>query len=186
MTFNKIIVSVLLPAALFAFSGAAPAADISVFAGVALPGSVTYENVKTALDNGPIYGLRFGNNFVRYFGTEHTLAVSSDFLFPSENPNATASKGFLYNSNLRLNFPIIEKNIVPFLTAGVGIIHQYGDRNLPVGTKFAFNYGGGVRFPNLAGPLGARVDMRGYNAGLLSNKLNMVELSFGLMLSLGR
>ena len=185
MNFNKIIVLLLLAVVVQAFAGAACASDISVFVGVEMPASIKIDDVKTALDNSPLFGLRFGNNFIRYFGMEHTLAFSSDYLFPSGAPEVNAAKGFLYSSNLKINFPDIAEKMVPFLTAGVGIIHQYGDRDLPVGTKFAFNYGGGVKFPKLAGPLGARVDFRGYNAGLLTKKINIAELSFGLMISLG-
>jgi hypothetical protein len=197
MIFQKFFKLVfLLIAVLSAFTGTAYSSDFSLFVGAELPGSVKRDDVKTPLDNGPVYGLRFGNDFVRQLGTEHTLAISPDFLFPSEKwvcipedecpPGVEKAKGFIYSSNLRLNFPDIDKRMVPFLTAGVGLIHQYGDRNLPVGTMFAFNYGGGVKFPNLAGPLGARVDLRGYRAGMFSKKLNMAELSVGLMISLGR
>ena len=186
MTLNKILVTVLIMAAVQAFAGAMRASEISVFVGAEIPASIKIDDMKTVLDNGPIYGFRLGNDFVRYFGMEHTLAFSTNYLFPSGTPEVKEAKGFLYNSNLRLNFPGIVEKMVPFLTAGVGIIHQYGDHGLPVGTKFAFNYGGGAKFPNLAGPLGARVDFRGYNAGVLSKKLNIAELSFGLMISLGR
>ena len=205
MTYHKTISSAILLIAISAFAGMAAAADFSVFVGAEMPGSVNYENIKMALDNGPVFGLRFGNSFIRYLGTEHTFAYSPDFMFPGDNnkecigiPGPAAgedcvmkstweeAKGFLYSSNLMLNFPDIDYRIVPFVTAGVGLIHQYGDRNLPFGTKLAFNYGGGVKFPNLAGPLGARVDLRGYRAGVLSKKVNMVELSVGLMVSFGR
>ncbi|MCL2877516.1 MAG: hypothetical protein FWF13_01910 [Acidobacteria bacterium] len=204
MTIHRIFTTVFLLIAVSAFAGAAHATDITLFVGAEMPGSIKTDDVKTALDNGPVYGLRFGNDFVRYLGLEHTFAISPDFMFPGDAihytcPSADASgadcrpptewaetKGFLYNSNLILNFPDMDQRMVPFLTAGVGLIHQYGDRNLPVGTKFAFNYGGGLKFPNLAGPLGARVDLRGYRAGVLSKSVNMVELSFGLMISLGR
>ena len=187
MTFQKFFTpAFLLIAALFVFAGTADAADISLFIGAELPGSVDNDGVKTPLGNGPVYGVRLGNNFMRYLGTEHTLALSSDYLFPGENTSVEEAKGFLYSSNLVLNFPDINKKMIPFLTAGAGLIHQYGDRDLPVGTKFAFNYGGGLKFPNLAGPLGARVDLRGYRAGLFSKKLNIFELSFGVMVSFGR
>ena len=180
MIFRKIFSSaVFLITALFIFVGTARASDISVFAGVEMPGSV--EGLH--LDNGPVFGLRFGNDFIRYFAYEHTLAISPDFMFPQ---GAAESKGFIYSSNLMLNFPDIDYRMIPFLTAGVGLVHQYGDRNLPVGTKLAFNYGGGVKFPNLAGPLGARADFRAYRAGVISKSVNMFEFSLGAMVSFGR
>jgi len=197
MSFRKILTTALLLIALSAFAGVAHASDISFFIGAELPGSVKDGDVKTALDNGPVYGFRFGRDFVRHLGLEHTLAFSPDFLFPSEEGTCAdaaegcalsveESKGFIYSSNLMLNFPDMDRRMVPFLTAGVGLIHQYGDRNLPVGTKLTFNYGGGVKLPNLAGPLGARVDFRGYRAGIFSKNVNIFELSVGLMVSFGR
>ena len=78
------------------------------------------------------------------------------------------------------------KKVVPYFTVGAGLIHQYGASNTPVGTKFAFNYGGGLKFPRIAGPLGLRFDMRGYRAGTVSNKVNMLEVSGGLLLSFGK
>ena len=187
MTFRRIITSAfLLTVALSAFAGTAHAADISIFAGIELPGSIKHDDVKTPLDNGPVYGVRFGNDFVRYFGMEHTLAFSPNFLFPSANTSVEEARGFLYNSNLMLKFPDMDQRMVPFLTAGVGFVHQYGDRNLPVGTKLAFNYGGGLKFPYLAGPFGARIDLRGYRVGIFSNTVDILELSFGVMFSLDR
>ena len=197
MTFRNIVSSVLLLiVVLFVLVGAAQASDISIFVGAEMPGSIKNGDEKISLDNGPVYGIRFGSNFIRYLGLEHTLAISPDFMFPNASfgciPEIECfkgweeSKGFIYSSNMMLNFPDIDSRMVPFLTAGVGLIHQYGDRNLPVGTKLAFNYGGGVKFPNLAGPLGARADFRGYRAGVISKSVNMFELSFGLMVSFGR
>jgi hypothetical protein len=212
MIFHRIFTSALLLFALSVFAGAARAADISLFVGAELPGSIKYEipglgaDMKLPLDNGPVYGLRYGSNFTRYLDLEHTLAISPDFLFPSESisisgpctptigvecPPPTVvewkeAKGFLYSGNLVLNFPDMDDRMVPFLTAGIGLVHQYGDRDMPVGTKLAFNYGGGVKFPNIAGPLGARADLRGYRAGMFSKSVNIFELSVGLMVSFGR
>jgi len=196
MSFYKISTSAcLLIFVLVAFTGSAQASDISFFVGAEMPGSVEHKDMKMPLDNGPVFGLRYGNDFVRYLGLEHTFAYSPDFMFPSNNDCGSTeaaqacweeAKGFIYNSNLLLNFPDIDDRMVPFLTAGVGFVHQYGDRNLPVGTKLAFNYGGGVKLPNLAGPLGARVDLRGYRAGIISKSVNMIEISVGVMVSFGR
>jgi hypothetical protein len=159
------------------------AADLTFFVGGVKPGSISYNNVKTSLDSSPVFGLRVGNSFVPYFGMEHTLAFSTDYLSPS-HLSAKDVKGFVYNGNLMFSLP--GKNVIPFITAGVGLLHQYGDANLPVGTKFAFNYGGGVKLAHLAGPLGVRVDVRGYRAGTLGNKLNLFEISGGLLLSMSK
>ena len=202
MTLHRIFVSAFLLVAVSAFAGTARASDFSLFVGVEMPGSIKYQDIKMPLDNGPVFGLRYGYDFVRYLGMEHTLAISPDFMFPSETISVGCpgvigaecpkpmeweeAKGFVYSSNVMLNFPDIDYRMIPFLTTGIGLVHQYGDRKLPVGTKFAFNYGGGIKFPYLAGPLGARVDLRAYRAGIFSKTVNMVEFSIGLMLSLDR
>jgi hypothetical protein len=158
-------------------------ADLTFYVGGVKPGSINYQNAKTALDSSPIFGFRLGTNFVRFFGMEHTLAFSSDYLFPQNVAAIKEAKGFVYNSDLIFTIPA--KSVVPYFTAGAGLIHQYGDLNMPVGTKFAVNYGGGLKFPHLAGPLGLRFDMRGYRAGVFSNQLNLFEVSGGVYLSIG-
>jgi hypothetical protein len=173
---------VLALATLFPVSSRA--ADLTFYIGGVKPGSVSYQNVKTSLDSSPIFGFRLGTHFVPFFGMEHTLAFSSDYLFPRNVAAITEAKGFVYNSNLIFDIPV--GNTVPYLTAGVGLIHQYGDSNMPVGTRLAFNYGGGLKFLRLAGPLGLRVDVRGYRAGNFSNSLNLFEISGGAMLTLGK
>jgi hypothetical protein len=159
------------------------AADLTFFVGGVKPGSISYKNVRTSLDSSPVWGIRYGTSFVRSFGMEHTLAFSSDFLFPS-NTSIRESKGFVYSSNLIINLPV--GKVIPYVTAGTGLLHQYGDAEMPVGTKFAFNYGGGLKLPRLAGPLGIRVDLRGYRAGIFSNKMSIFEMSGGIMLSMGK
>ncbi len=160
------------------------ATDLTFFVGGVKPGSISYNNVRTSLDSSPVWGFRFASNFVPYFGMEHTLAFSSDYLFPSGISSIKNAKGFVYNSNLIFNLPV--GNVVPYITAGAGLLHQYGDESMPVGTKFAFNYGGGLKFPHLLGPLGARLDLRGYRAGAFSNTLNIFEASGGVLLSFGK
>ena len=73
---------------------------------------------------------------------------------------------------------------MPYVTAGLGLIHQYGADRLPIGTKFAINYGGGLKFPKLLGRAGLRFDARGYTAtGVFSHTVNMFEVSGGVMFS---
>jgi hypothetical protein len=173
--------------AVFFMTAPLRAADFTFFVGGAMPGAVTYANAKTALDKSPVFGVRLATNFVPSFGLEHTLGFSSDYLFPRNLSAIRDAKGFIYNSNLILNFPMKIKYFVPYVTAGAGVLHQYGDADLPVGTKFAFNYGGGVKLSHLAGPLGARLDMRGYRAtGVFSTSLNLFEISGGILLSMGK
>lgn len=168
------------------FAVGAEATDITGYVGYVKPGQLSVNNVKTALDGSPIFGFRLGVNFVPMLGMEHTFGFSSDYLFPRNVSAITNPKGFVYNANLLLGVPV--GHTVPYVTAGLGLIHQYGTSGLPddakVGTKFAFNYGGGMKFPKLWGPLGLRVDLRGYTAtGVFSNRLNMFEVTGGLLFS---
>jgi hypothetical protein len=158
------------------------AADLTFFVGGVKPGSISYHSVETSLDSSPVFGFRFATKFVPSFGMEHTVAFSSDYLFPP-NTAIKEAKGFVYNSNLIFYIPV--GIAVPYITAGAGLIHQYGDTDMPVGTQFAFNYGGGLKFPRVVGPLGLRFDVRGYRAGGMSSKLNLFEMSGGVVLSLG-
>ena len=167
--------------AVFLFAIPLQAGDLTFFVGGVNPGSIEYHNVKTSLDGSPVFGARLGTNFVPFFGMEHTLAFSSDYLFPHNVATIKDAKGFVYNSNLIFNVPV--KIAVPYLTFGVGLIHQYGDSDMPVGTRFAFNYGGGLKLPRMVGPLGLRFDMRGYRVGTVSNKVNLLEVSGGVMIS---
>jgi hypothetical protein len=164
------------------------AADLTAYVGGVKPGKLSVSGVKTALDGSPIFGFRLATDFVPMLGLEHTIAFSSDYLFPHNLSAITNPKGFVFNSNLIVNLPT--GSIVPYLTAGVGLIHQYGNSGLPenarVGTKFAVNYGGGLKFPRMIGPIGARFDVRGYTAmGVFSNNLSMIEVTGGVLISLG-
>ncbi len=172
-----------LAAACF-FAAPSQGADLTFFIGGVHPGSISVDDVKQSLDSSVVYGLRINSGWTPVLGLEHTLAFSPDYLFPSDPGDIQDARGFIYNSNLIFNFPA--GKVVPYLTAGVGLIHQYGDRDLPVGTEFAFNYGGGLKVPRLKGPLGLRFDVRGYSVGAFSNKLNLLEVSGGVLLSLGK
>ena len=98
------------------------------------------------------------------------------------NPSRRA---FNTQSNLHVGIPA--GRVVPYATAGIGLITTFGDSLLnfgDIGTKFAFNYGGGIKFRNLAGPLGVRFDVRGYSVpDVFSQTLNFVEGSVGLLFS---
>ncbi len=173
-------------AVISAFAAPVPAADLTFYVGGVKPGSITFNDTKTMLDSSPIFGARLGTKIVPHFGTEHTLGFSSDYLFPRNIEAVRNARGFVYNSNLIFDLPVPFEHAVPYITAGAGLIHQYGDSNLPVGTKFAVNYGGGLKMPRMAGPVGLRFDIRGYSAGVFSNKLNLLEISGGVMFSIGK
>src|SRR5438093_8542706 len=91
---------------LIAGSNSANASDLTVYAGGLVPGKITLNNARTALDGSPVVGLRFANNFARVIGFEHTLAYSPDFLRPEGSSTIQDVKGLIYNSNLVLNVPV--------------------------------------------------------------------------------
>ena len=149
------------------------AADITLFTGVQNPGELTINNVVRDTKLGGVFGARFSGGQV--IGFEQTLAYSPNFLESSR-------QAFTAQSNLHVGIPV--GHVVPYGTAGVGLIATFGDSVFDLGTKFAFNYGGGIKLRNLAGPLGVRFDVRGYSVpGVFSQTLNFVEGSVGLLFS---
>jgi hypothetical protein len=163
-----------------ALAGEARAADFTVYLGRVKPGSLTVNNVRRSLDGGPIYGFRLGHGFVPFVGLEHTLAFSSHFARPEDFLSTRDVNGFVFNSNLMVSPPLLKT--VPYATAGVGVMRQYG-KDAVFGTKLALNYGGGVKFLNLLGPVGIRVDVRGYSA---TSGLKLFEVTGGVIVHFGR
>jgi len=167
---------------LLVFVSSAAAQDLTVFVGGQFPGSITVQNVVTSLDKGPVYGIRFSTPFVLNVKLEHTLAFSNDFLFPRSLAGIMKANGLLYNTNLLVNIPV--GKMVPYVTAGAGFMRQSGSPNLPIGTKFTFNYGGGLKLPKLLGPAGLRFDARGYTAtAVFSHSISLIEISGGVLFS---
>ncbi len=163
---------------------------LSVFGGWNKPGEVTLENARSGLNGNSEVGVRFETDFARIIGIEHTFAYSPDFGSPETFATTANSRGIIYHSNFVLNAPL--GHLVPFATIGIGLINS--NRQLMVtsppftirefGTQFAVNYGGGVKFTRLAGPLGVRVDVRGYTLpNVFSERLNIFEISGGVMIS---
>ena len=168
-------------ACLLLFASAAHAQEASVFIGGLFPGKATVQNVRQALEHGPLYGVRLSAGFAAFLKLEGTLAFSNQFLLPQDASAATSAKGFVLNGNLLAQVPV--GKVIPYATAGLGFIHQYGTGSLPIGTKFAINYGGGLKLPKLFGPLGLRFDARGYTAtGVFSHSVNLFEVSGGVMI----
>lgn len=152
------------------------AADITLFSGVQNPGKLTINNIVSDTKLGGVFGARFSGGQV--IGFEQTFAYSPTFL-------ESSLSAFTAQSNLLIGIPA--GRAVPYATAGVGLITTFEDSPLnfgDIGTKFAVNYGGGIKFRNLAGPLGVRLDVRGYSVpGVFSQTLNFVEGSVGLLFS---
>jgi len=144
------------------------------------------------------FGARFGHG--RVFGGEHTFAYAPNFLEAN-------TKAFFYYSNFLVQAPL--PKVKPYGTAGLGSIFTFGtdDSGRPsfgkIGTKFALNYGGGVKILP-AGPVGLRFDIRGYmipgarfnvpvpttldplaTIKSASQTLNMIETGVGIVFSFG-
>ena len=176
-------------------TGIASAQDfgITLFGGYNNPGKLTLQNVKSGLQGTGIAGIRFETDFIRVIGMEQTIAVVPDFAAPDVLDSIKSGSGFLYSGNLILNAPV--GHFVPYVTAGLGLVHSGGILGLfqgsttplfqeKFGTRFAVNYGGGLKFMSLAGPLGIRIDVRGYTLpDVFSNRLNLFEVSGGLLIS---
>jgi opacity protein-like surface antigen len=161
--------------------------DITGFAGMQREGKLT---IQTAPDtarllnstNFGVFGVRIGHG--RVFGGEHTLAFSPNFIDAN-------TKAFIYNSNVLVQAPL--PVVRPYVTAGLGLIHTSGDGLGVFGTKFAFNYGGGVKILP-AGPVGVRFDVRGYAVpstefkvfSAESQRLDFLEVSAGVVFKLGK
>jgi len=145
------------------------------------------------------FGLRFGH--AKVFGSEHTIAYAPNFL-------EADTKAVFWNSNLLVQAPLPKAK--PYVTAGIGSIFSWGEDSAgrpsfaKIGTKFALNYGGGVKVLP-AGPVGLRFDIRGYaipgskfnipfptpidplaTIQSQSQTLNVLEVGFGVIFSFSR
>ena len=71
--------------------------------------------------------------------------------------------------------------VKPYVTAGLGTIVSWGSGHSDLGTKFAVNYGGGLKI-RPAGPVGVRIDARAYSVfGVQIQTLKMGEVTVGVL-----
>jgi opacity protein-like surface antigen len=141
------------------------ASDFTIFGAAQHQGKLTLQNASsnatTTSNLDPrtfgVFGIRYSHGKV--IGGEHTLAYAPNFL-------VTGGRAFFYNSDLLLQAPL--PKVTPYGTVGLGAVFTWSSTNnnlqqafADIGTKFAINYGGGIKiFP--AGPVGLRLDLRGY------------------------
>jgi hypothetical protein len=158
-SFRCFLLIMCILAAVPAFS----AGDVTIFGAGVHQGKLTVQSAQataSSLSNFDpetfgTFGLRISHGSV--IGGEHTIAYAPNFL-------SANSKAIIYNSDILVQAPL--PKVRPYATAGLGSVFSYGtESGLPavgnIGTKFAINYGGGIKvFP--AGPVGIRFDIRGY------------------------
>jgi Outer membrane protein beta-barrel domain len=174
----------LLVICIWAAVPAFAAGDVTIFGAGVHQGKLTLQSAQTTASNFSTsfnpgtfgtFGIRVSHGSV--IGGEHTIAYAPNFL-------SADSKAIIYNSDILIQAPL--PKVRPYVTAGLGTVFSWGTENgLPalgnIGTKFALNYGGGIKvFP--AGPVGVRLDIRGYaipsatfNLPLLTNPLVTVK-----------
>jgi len=174
-------------AVVLSLAAAAQAQTLTFSAGYLNPGQLNVENVRAGLDlrGTGIYGLGFEAGFLKIFGWENTIEFSPKFVQGSLGIDESGVKAFFYRSDIVVNAPI--GRFVPYASAGPGLLKPYGTGIFPFDTKFAVNYGGGVKLQRLAGPFGLRLDVRGYSIpNVVSKTVNLFEISGGLTIHLGR
>jgi len=151
--------------------------DLTIFAGAQFPGKITVSQVTSGTSqtltnpgSAGLFGIRFGH--AKVWGHEETFAYTSKFLDSN-------SKSVILNSNLVLQAPV--PAVKPYFTAGLGTIISWGSGPSDIGSKFGVNYGGGVKI-RPAGPIGLRIDARGYSVfGIQSHTLKMGEVTAGIL-----
>ena len=153
--------------------------DLTLFGGVQFPGKITLASTQSGVNqvisdpiNVGVFGIRYGR--AKVFGHEETFAYAPNFIDSN-------SKAVILNSNFVVQVPA--PVIKPYATAGLGSVMSWGSGLSDIGSKFALNYGGGVKI-RPAGPVGLRFDGRNYTLfGVQSQKLNMFEVSVGVLFS---
>jgi hypothetical protein len=185
MKVSKVLLSAIV--VLFA-SSTLLAGEFVLYGGAQKPGKLTWSEATSVPSNlfegqfGGTFGARFSAG--RIIGFEQNISYSPRFGKPGV-------KAFQTDSNLLIQ---AHGKIVPYVTAGIGLVRTWG-QELPsdldpeqiaafafnLGTKFSFNYGGGIKVRRLLGPLGINVDVRGYTIPDAHDEtLNIIQTSAGL------
>jgi hypothetical protein len=153
---------------IFALPARAAAGDVTIFGGMQDPGGITLDEIRPARFG--VFGVRYSKN--TSFVPEYTIALAPNFI----DSNTAA---FILNTNLLMQAQA--PAVKPYVTAGLGTVMTFfGDGPSDIGTKFAINYGLGVKV--MGGSIGGRFDFRRYAIpGVQSQTLNVTEMSFGVV-----
>ena len=177
------------------FAGMLHAQDFTVFGGFHHPGTLTLSSgvggvgssigVPSLGSPDDLTGFQidpkdFGIFGVRLYrsaapvGLEHTVAYSPNFIDSDGN-------AFLFSTNLRVELPA--PIFRPYATGGGGLVRAGGSSVASFGTKFSFNYGGGLNVAVMP-PVGVRFDARMYSIrGVDDHTVNVLEASVGISFS---
>ena len=184
--------TVLLAAAMITvLASPLQAGEVILYGGTQKVGKIKFSSVSEIPDQlldgdwGGTFGARFTGQGVLSF--EPNISYSPRFA-------KKGIKAFQMDGNLVLQAP---GKIVPYATAGIGFIVTWGEdiledsipeeiaaAALKFGPDFTFNYGGGLKLRQIAGPLGLNVDLRGYTVpSALEESFNFIQISFGAVIT---
>jgi len=161
---------------LFSVPAFAENRDFTIFAGGSFPGSISLSQVTSGVTetisnpvNSGTFGIRYGRG--RVVGHEETFAYTNNFLDSN-------SQSIILNGNLLVQAPL--PVVKPYATGGLGTVWSWGSGPSDIGSKFAVNYGGGLKIlPK--GPVGIRFDARAYSIfSVQSQTLNIGEVTVGI------
>ena len=164
------------------------AGELVLYGGSQKPGTLTFNDLTEVPSNllegtwGGTFGVRFSAG--RVIGIEQNISFSPRFA-------VSGVHAFQTDTNLILQAP---GKIVPYATAGIGYIRTWGQDSYPedldtakivafafnIGSKFAVNYGGGIKIRRVMGPMGFHFDVRGYTVpSARDDGLNFIQMSAG-------
>lgn len=169
--------SCVLSLALLFLIAPAWGSELSIVGGLAPVEDLFTGGTRIDLRNFALGGIRYEKEFLWFLGFENNVMYAARMLQPKPGEG---SQGLYWTSNLVLNLPY--DRIVPNLVLGLGAMHRFGDSFPDSGASFLTNWGFGVKFRELAGPIGLRVDYRRLQIrSVESQRLLLQELSGGIV-----
>jgi OOP family OmpA-OmpF porin len=140
-------------------------------------GILTFTGEHEHFDTDFTMGLRGGYNFTRELGAELLLGYTETV----HDPEVIRTNVYRYGADILYHFRP-EKDLVPFVAAGLGGFSADFSREMHDQTHLYLNYGGGVEY-SLLDWLALRGDFR--HAVVLDGGHNNFEISLGLKFQFG-
>lgn len=170
----------VVPILVILFWPIAQASDLSGFVAWNDSGDLSTATSRIDVENYSTLGLRYEKTFLAIFGFENTLAYTREIMVPGGATDE--DDGLYYTGAFVLNIPV--GRLVPNFAYGLGFLHRFGDSFPDTGTSFMTNWGVGIKFRELAGPVGLRFDYRRLKLyDVLDDNFNTQELSAGVVLT---